>query len=403
MGLVTHSLGGVRIESAPGEALRTVYLWLTESEAAELRDALNDLLQPDEPWHAHVPSADFRVKSASRATTPDAPLPVDRSVRGKSVRLRRTLRGKSVRLLPLRSQPGTRRRDADAPGPPGANVPGGQEWSRCRPPRSSFRVWLAHGLGEDVEFAELVRVPEGPSRPRSRTAYPSEERALHAAPRPLRTSRAAWTHARAQRRSGVRTQRQERASSSARYAARACVTPPSSSAAGAGIPRRRLSLPISAWRKEPDPDRAAQAGTPTDTRRMQLAVRQPVNPCTSPAAKKFTPVPSSHMSTSTPRCRPPVPLTHTTTAPGPSGVNSPHQGSKKYEVALTEIQSVSAASKGARPAAESDAFARFDLRTIPSFHSPTRGRRTSTCPLRGKGVPSASARYAAMACVRSAH
>jgi hypothetical protein len=34
----------MRIEGTPGEALQTAYLWLTRSEAAELRDALTDLL-----------------------------------------------------------------------------------------------------------------------------------------------------------------------------------------------------------------------------------------------------------------------------------------------------------------------------------------------------------------------
>jgi hypothetical protein len=53
----------VRIESEPGEALRTVYLWVTDSEAIELRDALNDLLaEPGDGWHAHVSSADFQTE-----------------------------------------------------------------------------------------------------------------------------------------------------------------------------------------------------------------------------------------------------------------------------------------------------------------------------------------------------
>lgn len=40
-----------------------MYLWLTESEAAELRDALNDLLaKPHEGWHVHIPSADFQTE-----------------------------------------------------------------------------------------------------------------------------------------------------------------------------------------------------------------------------------------------------------------------------------------------------------------------------------------------------
>lgn len=53
----------MRIESRPGEPLRAVYLWLTDSEAAELRDALNDLLgEPGPGWHAHVSSSDFQAE-----------------------------------------------------------------------------------------------------------------------------------------------------------------------------------------------------------------------------------------------------------------------------------------------------------------------------------------------------
>ena len=53
----------MRIESSPGEPLQAVYLWLTESEAAELRDALNDLLAgTGTGWHAHVSSADFQTE-----------------------------------------------------------------------------------------------------------------------------------------------------------------------------------------------------------------------------------------------------------------------------------------------------------------------------------------------------
>lgn len=52
-----------RIEGSPGEALETVYLWLTRSEAADLRDALNDLLTDvGESWHAHVSSADYQTE-----------------------------------------------------------------------------------------------------------------------------------------------------------------------------------------------------------------------------------------------------------------------------------------------------------------------------------------------------
>lgn len=53
----------MRIESSPGESLRAVYLWLTDREAAELRDALTDLLAGrDADWHAHVSSSDFQTE-----------------------------------------------------------------------------------------------------------------------------------------------------------------------------------------------------------------------------------------------------------------------------------------------------------------------------------------------------
>ena len=53
----------MRIEGEPGEPLHGVYLWLTRSEAQELRDALNDLLANGGPeWHAHVPSGDFALE-----------------------------------------------------------------------------------------------------------------------------------------------------------------------------------------------------------------------------------------------------------------------------------------------------------------------------------------------------
>ena len=40
-----------------------MYLWLTDSEAAELRDALNDLLaEPGDGLHAHVSSADYQTE-----------------------------------------------------------------------------------------------------------------------------------------------------------------------------------------------------------------------------------------------------------------------------------------------------------------------------------------------------
>lgn len=53
----------MRIEGEPGQPLRGVYLWLTKSEAQELKDALNDLLANGGPeWHAHIPSGDFSLE-----------------------------------------------------------------------------------------------------------------------------------------------------------------------------------------------------------------------------------------------------------------------------------------------------------------------------------------------------
>lgn len=51
-----------------GEAAQDGRLWrvtigLTLSEASELRDALNELLEDRNPdWHAHVSSADFQTE-----------------------------------------------------------------------------------------------------------------------------------------------------------------------------------------------------------------------------------------------------------------------------------------------------------------------------------------------------
>lgn len=43
--------------------LSYVYLWLTDTEAAELRDARNDLLgASSEGWHAHVSSSDYATE-----------------------------------------------------------------------------------------------------------------------------------------------------------------------------------------------------------------------------------------------------------------------------------------------------------------------------------------------------
>jgi hypothetical protein len=53
----------MRIEGKPGEPLTTAYLWLTVSEAAELRDTLNQLLrQEDFEGHHHVSSADYKTE-----------------------------------------------------------------------------------------------------------------------------------------------------------------------------------------------------------------------------------------------------------------------------------------------------------------------------------------------------
>jgi hypothetical protein len=54
----------MRIEGTPGQRLASAYLWLARSEAIELRDALNDMLElsPDPNWHAHVPAADYAVE-----------------------------------------------------------------------------------------------------------------------------------------------------------------------------------------------------------------------------------------------------------------------------------------------------------------------------------------------------
>jgi hypothetical protein len=54
----------VRIENGDRLPLSHVYLWMTDAEAAEMHDALNDLLSAtlSEGWHAHVASSDFAVE-----------------------------------------------------------------------------------------------------------------------------------------------------------------------------------------------------------------------------------------------------------------------------------------------------------------------------------------------------
>jgi hypothetical protein len=69
----------MKIEGPPGEQLATAYLWLARSEAVELRDALDDMLETDaDPsWHAHVPAADYAAEITLRweieESTPLAP------------------------------------------------------------------------------------------------------------------------------------------------------------------------------------------------------------------------------------------------------------------------------------------------------------------------------------------
>lgn len=52
----------MRIEGDPGEQLQRAYLWLSRAEAAELRDALVDMLgaDVDASWHAHISSDDYK-------------------------------------------------------------------------------------------------------------------------------------------------------------------------------------------------------------------------------------------------------------------------------------------------------------------------------------------------------
>jgi hypothetical protein len=53
----------MRIGGSPGNALPAAYLWLTSAEAAELREALSDLLATETTdWHAHISSADYQTE-----------------------------------------------------------------------------------------------------------------------------------------------------------------------------------------------------------------------------------------------------------------------------------------------------------------------------------------------------
>jgi hypothetical protein len=56
-------MAAMRIEGTPGEPLSTAYLWLNRDEAAEVRDAMDELLtEGDADWQAHISSADYKVE-----------------------------------------------------------------------------------------------------------------------------------------------------------------------------------------------------------------------------------------------------------------------------------------------------------------------------------------------------
>jgi hypothetical protein len=63
----------MRLQSPERVAQSRVYIWLTEAEATELRDALNDMLQrgPDPAWHTHVSSADYQAEVSLAWDAPD--------------------------------------------------------------------------------------------------------------------------------------------------------------------------------------------------------------------------------------------------------------------------------------------------------------------------------------------
>ena len=53
----------MRSEAGEGQQQTSAYLWLTLAEAAELRDALDDLVRdPRSDWHAHVSAADYQTE-----------------------------------------------------------------------------------------------------------------------------------------------------------------------------------------------------------------------------------------------------------------------------------------------------------------------------------------------------
>ena len=93
----------MRIEGTPGQQLPTAYVWLARSEAAELRDALNDMLEraEDPSRHTHISAADFAAAitlaweiESDTTSTPDRPLTLEtmRCRRHESARLTAGLR-----------------------------------------------------------------------------------------------------------------------------------------------------------------------------------------------------------------------------------------------------------------------------------------------------------------------
>jgi hypothetical protein len=52
----------MRIADAEGNALDSVYLALSESEAGELADALADLKSAKKGWHAHVSDPSYQCE-----------------------------------------------------------------------------------------------------------------------------------------------------------------------------------------------------------------------------------------------------------------------------------------------------------------------------------------------------
>jgi hypothetical protein len=63
----------MRLQSPERVPQSRVFIWLTEVEAVELRDALNDMLQrgSDPAWHTHVSSADYQTEVSIAWDGPD--------------------------------------------------------------------------------------------------------------------------------------------------------------------------------------------------------------------------------------------------------------------------------------------------------------------------------------------